>query len=130
MPPRPKKSAKSGRRACRRPVSVRVAMTTKSTGQILTNKIEAAVAALKSCVTPIFDVNDKGQPKLLGSAVLIQIGDEVFLSTAKHVTDGNKNSTLYIDGPSKLVVLEGEFHVSSEHDTAVLKLSHEQVKLL
>jgi len=36
-------------------------MMIKPAGQILTEEIDSAVAELKSCVTPIFDVNDKGE---------------------------------------------------------------------
>jgi len=98
----------------------------KSAGEILVSEIRAAVDQLKECVTPLFDVNDKGEAELLGSAVLISLSDETYLCTAKHVIDGNQTSTLYFDGPSKLEVLEGGFQVSKEHDVAVLKLTPEQ----
>jgi hypothetical protein len=48
----------------------------------------------------------------------------------RHVIDGNKHSTLYIDGPSKMEILEGHFYASMDHDVAVLKLSREQIDLL
>ena len=101
----------------------------KSIGQILAEELREAIDALKGCVTPIFDVNKIGEAKLLGSAVLIEMSGAVFLCTAKHVTDANAHSTLYIDGPSELEILAGDFYTSAEHDVAVLKLSAEQVKL-
>lgn len=102
----------------------------KSAGEILVDEIGTVVTALQHCVTPIFDVNDKGEAELLGSAVLIEISGDIFLCTAKHVIDGNATSTLYIDGPSKFEVLEGEFYATDELDAAVLKLSPEQVTAL
>jgi hypothetical protein len=105
-------------------------MTIKLAGQILTEEIDSVVAELKSCVTPIFDVNEKGEAELLGSGVLIAVGGSTFLCTAKHVIDGNATSTLYLDGPTKMEVLEGDFYSTAEHDIAVMKLSAEQVTLL
>jgi hypothetical protein len=102
----------------------------KSAGEILANEIGQAVERLSTCVTPIFDVNERGEAELLGSAVLIELGGSEFLCTANHVVEANAKSTLYIDGPSKMEVLEGEFSVSKEHDVAVLKLTDGQIKLL
>jgi hypothetical protein len=104
-------------------------MTIRPAGQILTEEIDSAVAELKTCVTPIFDVNERGEAELLGSGVLIALCGDTFLCTAKHVIDGNATSTLYIDGPTKMEVLEGDFYSSAEHDIAVMKLSAEQVTL-
>jgi hypothetical protein len=70
----------------------------KSAGEILINEVDEAVESLKRCVTPIFDVNEELEAELLGSAVLIEVGGEAFLCTAKHVIDGNACSTLYIHG--------------------------------
>src|SRR3546814_808914 len=85
-----------------------------------------AIDAVKGCVTPIFDVNEKREAELLGSAVLIEIAEEFFLCTAKHVIDDNKDSTLYTDGPAEFAILEGDFYASQEHDIAVLKLTEAQ----
>jgi hypothetical protein len=105
-------------------------LTIKPAGQILTGEIESAIAELKSCVTPIFDVNEKGEAELLGSGVLIALCGDMFLCTVKHVIEGNAKSTLYIDGPTKMEVLKGDFYCSAEHDIAVMKLTTEQVTLL
>lgn len=102
----------------------------ESAGAIIAKEIGEAVDALKSCVTPIFSMNEKREAGLLGSAVLIAAAGETFLCTAKHVIDENANSTLYIDGPSKLEILEGDFHCSEEHDVAVLKLTLGQATAL
>lgn len=102
----------------------------KSAGELLTSEIRNAVNSLIDCITPIFDVNEKGQAKLLGSGVLLSVSGEAYLCTAKHVIDGNKDSTLYIDGPKQLETLEGDFHTSSDHDIAVLKLTPNLVSAL
>jgi hypothetical protein len=105
-------------------------MKIKSAGQILIEETTEAVQSMKNCVTPIFDLNELLEAELLGSAVLIEIGGTLFLCTAKHVIDGNACSTLYIDGPSKMEVLEGEFYRSDQHDVAVLKLTAKLRELL
>jgi hypothetical protein len=79
----------------------------KSAGEILVDEIGKCVANFQRSVTPIFDVNSKGEAKLLGSGVLIEISNNVFLCTAKHVIDRNAKSTLYIDGPTHFEVLQG-----------------------
>lgn len=101
----------------------------KSAGQILIEESRQAIDALKGCVTPIFDVNHKREAELLGSAVLIALAESVFLCTAKHVIDANAASTLYIDAPTELEILVGDFQTSEQHDIAVLKLSRKQIEL-
>lgn len=111
--------------------STREGSSIRSAGQILSEEMRETIDPLKDCVTPIFDVNEKREAELLGSAVLIEVAGDIFLCTAKHVIDGNVKSTLYIDGPSALEILAGDFQTSgAEHDIAVLKLSAEQVELL
>ncbi len=104
-------------------------MTLKNAGHILMEEIRDAIDCLKLCVTPIFYSNEKREPGLLGSAVLVRVKDEVFLCTAKHVIDGNVNSTLYV-GCSELEPLLGDFYSSKDHDVAVLKLSPSQIQTL
>lgn len=65
-------------------------MKIKPAGQILTDEGRQAIDALKGCVAPIFDVNEKLEAELLGSSVLIEVSGETFLCTAKHVIDDNK----------------------------------------
>jgi hypothetical protein len=105
-------------------------MLIKSAGEIIGNEITDAVAAFKSCVTPIFDVNDKLEAELLGSAVLIEVASETYLCTAKHVIDMNANSSLYTDGSAQFEMLLGGFLSSEEHDVAVLKLTSVQTEAL
>lgn len=98
----------------------------KSAGEIIISEIRKATDHLIGCITPLFDVNDKGEAELLGSAVLLSISNEIFLCTAKHVIDGNQASTLYFDGLSRFEVLEGDFLASDDHDIAVLRLTPQQ----
>ncbi|MBI1393906.1 MAG: hypothetical protein GC152_14305 [Alphaproteobacteria bacterium] len=98
--------------------------------KILLREIRGAIDNLKQSVTPIFDANEKSEASLLGSAVLIEVAGDVFLCTAKHVIDESISSTLYIDGPSRLEPLEGDFYSTDDHDVAVLKLSSSQTQTL
>jgi hypothetical protein len=103
----------------------------RSAGQILREEMREAIAEFQNCVTPIFSVNEKREAKLLGSGILIEVGGNTFLCTAKHVIDENAISTLYIDGPCNLKILAGDFFRSGDdHDIAVLKLNPEQTALL
>jgi hypothetical protein len=98
-------------------------------GRILIEEIAETIDALKGCVTPIFNANEKGEAELLGSGVLIEVAGQIFLCTAKHVIGANERCTLNIDGPSKLEILAGNFYTSdAERDMAVLKLTPEQVE--
>lgn len=105
-------------------------MTIKSAGQILISEIRSAVDRLSACVTPIYGATDRLEPQLVGSAILLELSGVVFLCTAEHVIYENKSSTLYVDGPLKLEIFEGDFFRSKEHDIAVARLSDEQVSIL
>lgn len=106
------------------------ALTIKPAGEILSKEFQQAVDLLKGCVTPIFDVNDRSEAELLGSAVLIRLGGSVFLCTAKHVIDGNRDSTLYISEENVLISFESDFQTVGDHDVAVTQLHQEQIDQL
>ncbi len=103
-------------------------MAIEPAGTTIISEIREAIEDLRTCITPIFDVNEKLEAELLGSAVLIEVVDEKFLCTAGHVIEGNKSSTLYFDAPSRFEILEGEFYRSADHDVAVLQLTLEQAE--
>lgn len=105
-------------------------MTVETAGKILAREIRQAVEALYDRVSPIYHVNDKDEAALYGSGVLLRIGTDSFLATAKHVIDGSTRSSLYVDGPSKLEPLEGDFFASPDQDVAVLKLNQAQLDVL
>jgi hypothetical protein len=100
----------------------------RSGGQILIEEIEKAIEPLSGCVTAIIRPDDKLQPELFGSAVLIQVAAEVFLCTAKHVID-RAGPSLFIDAPFRNEPLVGVFQSCPEYDVSVLKLAPEQVVL-
>ncbi len=105
-------------------------MKIKPAGEILSQEFQNAVDLLKGCVVPIFDVNNRSEPELLGTAVLIRLGAFVFLCTAKHVIDGNRKSTLYVSGKDVLIKFECEFQSAVDHDVAVAQLTPEQIDQL
>lgn len=105
-------------------------MAVETAGKILVREIRLAVEALYDRVTPVYHVSNKDEASLLGSAVLLRIGADSFPATAKHVIDESTRSSLYVDGPSKLGPLEGDFFASPDQDVAVLKLGPAQLDLL
>lgn len=105
-------------------------MTIRPAGEIFSKEFQKAVDRHKGSVTPIFDVNDRSEAELLGSAVLIRLGGSVFLCTAKHVIDGNRNSTLYVSERNILVSFESDFQTVGDHDVAVAQLNQKQIEQL
>lgn len=99
-------------------------------GKILTREIRETVEGFHNRIAPIYHVNDRGDAALFGSSVLLQIGADVFIATAKHVIDESTKSSLYLDGPTELEPLEGDFFACPERDVAVLKLNSDQVAIL
>jgi hypothetical protein len=69
-------------------------------------KRHAAEDAVQRYCTPVYGVDDKSQPYVVGSGTLLDIGDLSFLVTAAHVLDENANTTLYLPG-NPLVSMEG-----------------------
>jgi hypothetical protein len=102
----------------------------KPAGRILVEEMRQAIDCLRGCVIPIYDTNERKEAELLGSGVLINISESVFLCAAKHVVDRSASSGLYSPGPDKLEPLVGTFQGSGEHDVTVLKLTPGQVSLL
>lgn len=105
-------------------------MTIKPASEILSREFQQAVDQLKGSVTPLFGASDRLEAKLVGSSVLLRLVDSVFLCTAKHVIDENRNSTLYVAGKIALVPFESNFQSVGEHDVAVARLTLEQVDQL
>ena len=65
--------------------------------KLLRNLHTAEDAAQNFC-TPIYAVDDRGGPYLLGSGVLLDVADATYLATAAHVLDRNSDSNLYLPG--------------------------------
>lgn len=101
----------------------------ESAGKILVREIRQAVEGFYDRVA-LYHVNDKDEAALYGSSVLLRVADSPFLATAKHVIDESTRSSLYVDGPSDLEPLEGDFFASPDQDVAVLKLNPDQLAVL
>ena len=95
--------------------------------EIILREISTAIRATSGCVAPLFHVSKNSTPQLLGSSVLIDISGNLLLCTAKHVLE-TAQFPLYINGPSSLEILLGEFYRSQHHDIAVLLLTLEQIR--
>ena len=57
---------------------------------------------------PIYGGDDQGKPYLIGSSLLLDVGDKLLLVSAAHVLDWNKDTSLYAAGPVKPMVIEGD----------------------
>lgn len=104
-------------------------MAVRSATDIIADDLVRAVNTLASCVTPLFDVNNRLHAELLGSGSLISVFDDVYLCTAEHVLDAAINSEIYFDGPQKLEILSKDFYIAAGHDVAVMKLNNQQLSL-
>jgi hypothetical protein len=88
----------------------------------------------RSAVLPVFG-SQNNSLVLLGSSVLIQLGNEVVLLTAAHVTDFNKSYDLLIPGVRVLIDLSGHFadmrlpesgkRLDDRYDIAYYRLDHD-----
>jgi hypothetical protein len=72
--------------------------------------LDAAERRIQGSVCPIYVIDAREKPKLLGSSVPFRVAQRAFLLTAAHVLDENKQTNLYVAGPEKLIALEGSSH--------------------
>src|SRR5687767_811624 len=61
-------------------------------------KMHAAEDAIQDLCAPIYGVDDRSVPYLIGSGTLMDVGAQTFLVTAAHVLDANSRTTLYLPG--------------------------------
>jgi hypothetical protein len=81
-------------------------------------EIDAVVAAnlgeaerrVQCAVCPIYGIDSRDRPQLIGSAIPFRVAAHSFLLTAAHVLDENKQTTLYVGGVETLVPLAGSSH--------------------
>lgn len=83
---------------------------TDSVSTRLDENLKAAECRIQGSICPIYVINARDNPKLLGSSVPFRIMQRAFLLTAAHVLDENKGTNLYVAGTEKLVTLEGSSH--------------------
>ena len=77
------------------------------------NRINHSSKKYLSYLIPLYYINNKNRPALLGTALLIRINDKYFILTAAHVIDENKYSTIYYPGKNKLKILNTVFETIS-----------------
>ena len=83
---------------------------TDSVSTRLVENLESAERRIQGSICPIYVINARDNPKLLGSSVPFRVRRRTFLLTAAHVLDENKRTNLYVAGPEKLIALEGSSH--------------------
>jgi hypothetical protein len=73
----------------------------------LRENLQKAERRVQNAVCPIYGINDRNQPQLLGSSILLRLRTRAVLVTAAHVLDENKRTTLYFGGAEQLIQLVG-----------------------
>ncbi len=58
--------------------------------RVLRANLSSADQRIQHAVCPLYGVNDRGKPYLIGSSLLLKVGDRRFLVSAAHVLDWNK----------------------------------------
>lgn len=74
---------------------------------------ENILSEYKNSVRAIYGSTEQGAPVHIGSCVLIEALGSKFLVTAKHVLDEGERTSLYVDGSSELVLIEGTQYFAS-----------------
>jgi hypothetical protein len=73
----------------------------------LRENLRQAEYRVQHAVCPIYGVDGRDRPQLIGSSILLKLRSSSFLVTAAHVLDKNKETTLYVGGATRLVPLQG-----------------------
>lgn len=73
----------------------------------LRQNLQAIQNRVQSAVCPIYGLDSRDRPGLVGSSVLFSVNQHSFLLTAAHVLDENKHTTLYLAGRDQLVKVVG-----------------------
>jgi hypothetical protein len=75
--------------------------------RLLQENLNQAERRIQNAVCPIYGLDDRDRPQLIGSSILLRVSIHSFLITAAHVLDANNRTTLYVGGPAELVQLAG-----------------------
>ena len=78
-----------------------------SVAKRLRENLKEAERRMQHAVCPIFGIDRRDRPQLIGSSVLLRVKEQSFLVTAAHVLDLNNQSTLHVGGPTELIELGG-----------------------
>jgi hypothetical protein len=76
--------------------------------RVTRENLSAAERRIQHAVCPIYGCDDRGKPYLIGSALLLSVGDKLLLATAAHVLDWNKDTSLYVAGRVKPILIAGD----------------------
>lgn len=97
------------------------------------NAAKNAIAAELAAYVHSIRIEDENRmPYLVGSGVLLRLGEKLVLLTAAHVLDENANQTLFVVTNTTSVILEGQKHATPSQypdhrddplDVAVLELN-------
>lgn len=74
---------------------------------------DAATAAFRSSVRPIYGASVRKTAEQIGSCVLLEVDGQKFVVTAAHIIDHNACTTLYIGGSDALVPMVAEFSATT-----------------
>ena len=77
---------------------------------ILSANLQQAERRVQGAVCPIYGIDERDRPQLIGSSVPFRLGTRSFLLTAAHVLDENRRTSLYVGGLNDLVPLAGSSH--------------------
>ena len=89
--------------------------------RVLRENLSAAQRRIQNAVCPIYGVDDRGKPYLIGSSLLLSVGDRLLLVTAAHVLDWNKDTSLYVAGSVRPILIEGDSYRTSRPRLAVMR---------
>ncbi len=73
----------------------------------LRDNLQATEHRVQRAVSPIYGLDNRDRPQLIGSAVLLSVTPHIFLITAAHVLDENKDTTLYLAGRHEPIEVAG-----------------------
>jgi hypothetical protein len=71
------------------------------------SNLSDAERRIQETVCPVYGVDARERPQLIGSSIPLSLSERIFLVTAAHVFDENKDTTLYVGGVDSLVELAG-----------------------
>ncbi len=101
--------------------------------------VEVGTEQFISSIRAIYGSTERDNPIQIGTCILLQVKQRKYLLTAAHIIDNNQNSSLYVGGGDKLVLIEGEFLCTSKpeserkydhYDFAYLELSKDLLELI
>ena len=70
------------------------------------SKINQELQSKMHCHCPLLGADEKGKPYLIGTGIVLDIDDNIFIATAAHVIDERKTTSIYtfLDDKDKEIV--------------------------